>query len=153
LRFAKEKALDIVPEIERLMIEHWRDIKADKAGAGPPEPDWERYRAVEEAGLFHGFTARDEAGELVGYLGYYVVPAMHYRRVLQAEDAAFFLRKDHRKGMGAVRFFRFAEEELRKLGAQRVFAHVKSEFDVGPVFERLLGYRLVEKRYCKNLKE
>jgi GNAT superfamily N-acetyltransferase len=153
LRFAKEKALDIVPEIERLMIEHWRDIKADKAGAGPPDPDWDRYRVAEEAGLLHCFTARSHDGELVGYLGYYVVPAIHYRRVLQAEDAAFFIRKDHRKGMAGVKLFRFAEAELKRLGAQRVFAHVKPELDIGPVFERLLGYRLVEKRYCKNLKE
>jgi GNAT superfamily N-acetyltransferase len=153
VRFAKERLLDIIPEVEKLMWDHWRQIKADRAGAGAPDPDWTRYRIIEEAGLLHCFTARDEAGELVGYLTYFLTPSMHYRTVLQAEDDAFFLRADHRKGLAGVRLFRFAEGELRRLGAKRAWAHVKEDFDVGPVFERLLGYRLAEKRYCKVFEE
>lgn len=150
LRFAPEPFGMVRGEIERLMVDHWREIGG--TDAQPLDPDWDRFAVLENAGCLHVLTARDRAGLLVGYIVHIVAPALHYRTLIQAHDDAHYLAPAYRRGMAAVRMFRAAEAMLKGLGVAAVTYHTKTRDgnDRGAVFKRL-GYQPVETLYRKAL--
>lgn len=137
-------------EIETLMHAHWREIGG--TDAQPLDPDWQRFAALEEAGVLAVLTARDRGDRLVGYIVLVVFASLHYRSLLQAHDDAHYLSPEFRRGMAACRMFRAAEEMLRRRGVEAVTYHTKlrAANDRGVVFKRL-GYTAVETLYRKAL--
>lgn len=137
-------------EIEALMHAHWREIGG--TDAQPLDPDWQRFAALEEAGVLAVLTARDRGGRLVGYIVHVVFASLHYRSLLQAHDDAHYLSPEWRRGMAACRMFRAAEDMLRRRGVEAVTYHTKlrAANDRGAVFKRL-GYTAVETLYRKAL--
>lgn len=150
LSFAEEAFGMVREEIAGLMHAHWREIGG--TDAQPLDPDWERFAALEEAGVLAVLTARDRGGRLVGYIVHVVFANLHYRSLLQAHDDAHYLSPEWRRGMAACRMFRAAEDMLRRRGVEAVTYHTKLRAgnDRGAVFKRL-GYSAVETLYRKAL--
>lgn len=93
-------------------------------------------------------TARD-AGRMVGYAGVYLTPSMHTQDIIATEDT-WFLLPEYRKGLLAVRFFRFAEDECRKRGAVSANGTATCSNGAGKILE-YLGYKEVSRQYYKQL--
>lgn len=147
----KEEAFGTVrAEIEALMHAHWREIGG--TDSQPLDPDWDRFAALEEAGVLAVLTARDRHGVLVGYIVHIVFRNLHYRTLLQAHDDAHYLAPEYRRGLAACRMFRAAEKMLQGHGVRAVTYHTKLRAgnDRGAVFKRL-GYEPVETLYRKAI--
>lgn len=137
LDFCKQSLLAIAGEVQPLLDKHYDELTLNKDRVRL-NPVWARYYAMEDAGVFHALTARLD-GELVGYSGWIVQPHLHYADIIVAQNDVLYLRKDLRQGMTGVRFLRYAELEMRKLGAHKLTWHVKAANDFRPILHRM-GY-------------
>lgn len=145
IAYAKEK----IPwdEIGPLLKEHYEEISSHHDIA--LKPDIDKYNLLEEGGLIVCFTARKES-ILIGYAIYIVSKNLHYSDSMQALQDVLFIRATERKGGVGAGLIKHADKELKKLGVQVVYQHVKVAHDFGPLLERL-GYTFVERVFSKRL--
>lgn len=128
------------PNINDLLREHWRELGVHQTEM-PLDPDYDRMCALDDAGVFKVWTARD-GKTLVGYLAFYVQPHIHYKSTLTAVEDLYMLSASHRKGMTGYRMFVTAIEALKELGVRRIYLHTKVHLykergGLGHFFERL----------------
>lgn len=136
----------MIDEVGPLLEEHYKEIAHYQDI--PLEPNIERYLELEHAGSVLVFTARDHVKKLIGYAVFIVNKNLHYNSSVQASQDIIFIRKENR-GTGG-RLIKFCDEELRKLGVQAVYHHVKTKHNFGPLLERF-GYEAVDVIYAKRL--
>jgi GNAT superfamily N-acetyltransferase len=91
-----------------------------------------------------------EIDTLVGYAVFFVRPNMHYMDSVQAVQDVLYLSPALRGTGHGMRFIRYCDEELTRLGVQAVYHHVKEKHNFGPALERM-GYELVDLIYAKRL--
>lgn len=140
--FCKELFEEVLPLLEEhyLEIAHYQDI--------PLDPDFDSYLAASQMGNLRCFSARNEAGALVGYAVYFVRKNLHYKSSLQAVQDILFIQK-HLRGTGG-RFILWCDEQLRAEGVQAVYHHIKAEHNFGRLLERF-DYQLVDLIYARRL--
>jgi len=127
---------------------HWKETEMYRHGQ-PFCPSFDRYNAYDKAGWLFQYTARSE-GQLVGYATMYLTPSMHSQVLIATEDT-WFLLPDYRKGMNAVRFYKYVQDDLFKRGAQEVIMTAKLTNAAGRILE-FLGFEEVAKQYSKQLR-
>lgn len=120
-------------------IAHFKDIKLN--------PDFSKYQALANAGTLRVFTARKD-GELVGYAVFFIVPNIHYRDSVQANQDILFINKKHR-GFGR-QFIKWCDEQLKSQGVEVVYHHIKAAHNFGALLEAM-GYELVDLIFAKRL--
>lgn len=147
ITYQREKASDVLEEIQPLIHEHWLEI------THYPDilldPDYERYAQAENSGALRIYTVRD--GVLIGYGIFFVNTNAHYKASLQAVQDILFLLPEWRGSTVGFRLVKFCEEQLRGEGVQVVYHHVKNAH---PMLGSLLahqGYEPVETIYAKRL--
>lgn len=123
-----------------LEIAHYQDIELD--------PDWNQYFAIQANGALAIYTARMASGELLGYNCYFIRHNPHYKQSLQAANDVIFISKKHR-GFGRS-FIAWCDEQLRGLGVQVCYHHVKAAHDWSPLLERM-GYEFQDKIMSRRL--
>ncbi len=89
----------------------------DKDDYGTPNPDWEYYIALSQAGHCYCVSAVKD-GKLIGYAGYTVANNPRYKHILQASSEAIYIEPEHR-GVG-LDMLRMADKELKALGVQEI---------------------------------
>ena len=146
ITYAVERATDIIEEIKPLLQEHYEEIARhqDKIKLNP---NYDTYRSMDEAGLLHVITVRDD-GVLVGYFICVVMPNLHYQDCLCAVNDILFVGKPYRKGLLAFKMLKYAEKTLRERGVDKVLINMKLAHDFGPLLERL-GYVEIERVFEK----
>lgn len=145
ITFQKELFTDVIDEAMPLIEKHYNEIAHFKDI--PLDPDIELYKKVEDAGVFHVFTARMD-GILVGYAAYFVKPNPHYKTSVQAVQDVLYVDPDHR-GFGK-KFIDWIDLHLSSMGVQATYQHTKAAYNFGPLLERL-GYVLVDHIYVRRL--
>lgn len=136
--FQCEPVLDVKPEMEPLLEDHYQELTLHKEKI-KLDPDWELYDKLEKSNQFYLLTARDEdTKQLIGYSAWFVKPHIHYRKTIVASNDVLFLHKDHRQGMTGIRLIKYSEQEMKKY-AHKITWHVKGEPDFRPILHRL-GY-------------
>jgi GNAT superfamily N-acetyltransferase len=146
IKFQRERAQAIFEEIAPLLKKHWEEIAHYKDI--PLEPDFDLYKRIEDTGGLRAFTARDEAGAVVGYAVFFLKTNPHYKSSLQAVQDVIFIDKE-RRGFGR-HFIAWCDEQLKADGAEAVYHHVKSAHNWGSVLEKM-GYQLVDLIYARRL--
>lgn len=137
LTFTVERFRSCWQDVDRIGRLHWEETEEYRHDESY-NPDWKRYFNMDDSGWFFVATARDE-GQMIGYVGMYVMPSMHTQQMLATEDF-FFLEEPYRKGWNAIRFLKFVEKECRLRGAVKVeFTDKKGK---GRILE-FLGYKVV----------
>lgn len=115
--------------IRALMFDHWHETE-DKF-EDEPAPNFESYKALEEAGFVVAFAAFD--GEvMVGYAVGYVLGHMHYP-ITHAQHDSLYLKKEYR-GRTGLKLMSKLEEACGGKGANYIVWHAK----VGSAFDRIL---------------
>jgi L-amino acid N-acyltransferase YncA len=114
------------PNLWDLLRAHHDELGVTKEDC-PLDPDFERFIQLEALGLFFAWAARQE-GKLVGYIGFFVQPHLHYRSTMHAVEDLFLLEKEHRKGLTGYRMFKEALSSLEEMGVKRVLCHSKVHF-------------------------
>ena len=145
--FAEESAYDLIDEIKPLIAEHWEEIARNK-DAIKLNPDFSAYKALQELGVLHIATARDD-GELIGYSISIITPNLHYQDHLFAVNDILFIKKSYRKGRVGLKLFKYMEECYRKRNVSVVHIHSKCAHDFAGLME-YLNYSHIEKVYEKR---
>ena len=148
IAFKVERLTDIIDELKPLLEQHWQEIAGYK-DQFPLNPDYDKYRAMDSAGLVHAVTVRED-GALIGYYISFVLRHLHYQDCLVAMNDILFIRKDRRHGMTGSRMIRFAEKMLKEIGVNRMIMHVKVHHDFGRMLVKM-GFTETEKNYEKLL--
>jgi GNAT superfamily N-acetyltransferase len=125
--YSLELGLELLPLVRR----NWRESPSYEEGVDA-DPDFERYRRLDEAGACLFLSARD-AGTLIGYVVFFVLQSPHHKSLLVAHGDAFYVLPEHR-GHGLA-LYRKAEAMLRERGVKRVGFTV----DIGSYLHQLLG--------------
>lgn len=144
--YSVERWAALKPEMLPLLVEHWKEIALNHAEV-PLDIDHERYDALDEAGVLHIVTARED-GVLIGYHVAIVSTHLHYKSTLHGITDVYYIAPAKRQGFTGIRLFQTVEKELKTLGVKKLFTGTKLHLDLGRMFERL-GYKPVERLYAK----
>jgi hypothetical protein len=148
IEFAVERYQDAEGEITKYYPQHYAEHASNPEI--PLDPDYEAYNRCAESGELHVVTAR-RCGELVGYHISMISTCLHYKTSKTAFTDIYYLRKDCRKGLVGVNFFKFVERSLSSLGVERIYTSTKTDSDKSAIFERL-GYARKEIIFTKMLR-
>lgn len=144
----KESIVSCFEEIEKLAGRNYEEAKFYDY-FGEMRIDKKKYAALEENGNLCFFAFRNAAGELVGYAFYLLMFSM-LSKALIAENGAFYLIPEERKGFAANKLLFGIEKELKACGVDVLIHRSRIEYDVSPLFLRA-GFTLQEKVFVKNL--
>lgn len=143
--FTIERLVGNIPALQRLTELHYKEVAPyDDI---PLNIDWNKFIRLEEAGILKFYTMRKN-GFLIGYASFLVSASIEYSTSLQASMNNIFIHPDNR-GRGS-RFITWCDEQLKNLGVQVVYHHVKSKNDYGLLLKRL-GYVTMNIEYSKRL--
>jgi hypothetical protein len=147
ITYAVEDYLKVEPELKAIYPEHYEELTVSKNF--PLAPNYERYAALAKSGILKLITCRNK-NELIGYVIMMVAPALHYKTCIVAHEDIYYLKKEYRKGRVGIKLFKFVEDEMKKIGVDRVVMGTKVYSDNSKLFE-YLGYRFYEKLYTKEI--
>ncbi|MBV8666745.1 MAG: GNAT family N-acetyltransferase [Burkholderiaceae bacterium] len=137
ISFQREIVYDFMGDCQELLKLHYQELTRNKEVVSL-NPIWEKYAALEKAGLIALFTARDD-GQLVGYSAFIVQPHLHYAETLIAQNDVLFLHPDYRKGMTGIKLIKYSERELKTQGVRKIVWHAKMDTVFRKILNRL-GY-------------
>ncbi len=147
VKYQREKFVDCIDELRPLLFKHWEEIARDKDI--PLEIDEKTYYEMDFSGKLKIYTARNDENKLLGYCAFFINYNVHYKSSLQAVQDVIYIDKEHR-GFGRD-FIKWCDEQLKELGVQKVFHHVKvNKLNFGPMLQ-MLGYELADTLWAKRL--
>lgn len=143
--FGPVKLADIQDEIYDMLSKH-----SDEVGLFPDiDPDFKSYSLLEHCKNYQMFAVRcGMSQKIVGYVGYFVRPHMHNRRIMSAVMDVVYIAPGFR-GVGKE-FISYCDNELKKSGVNVVMACVTEKLDWSSALEKL-QYKCVEKYYARVL--
>ena len=146
--YSVETLDECLEEMKPILQLHYEEVAMyqDKV---PLSPDYEKYYALEGAGIFHIVTVRDE-GELIGYFLSVVTPNIHYSSTVYAVNDILYLHKDYREAGVGQKMFSFAEKKLKELGASVIAIHMKTALPFDTLCKGM-GYDYAERNYTKYI--
>jgi hypothetical protein len=160
---AVERFEDVLPELHPLHLRHFEETERYRAHQGL-NPDYDALARDSRAGRLLQFTLREvETRALVGNIRFYLATSRHTAARYAREDT-YFVLKEHRKGLMALDFWRYAERCMRtRLGVIEIRTDTKltpgASIDVrdesGPAkgvhrLNERLGYAPVAIQYVKT---
>lgn len=134
--FQLERLADCLDELKELHELHYEE-QGDKRY--PLAYNYETALRRNSDGSLLVFTARKD-GEMVGHCCVWLFESMHTGQVM-AKDDTLFVKKEHRKGRIAIKFFQYCEAVLRAAGVAEVLITLNVANPVWKVWKRL-GYRI-----------
>lgn len=140
---------DVIGEIKPLLEKHWQEIAMYKDRINL-NPDYGKYKSMEDIGALHIVTVREDSNKLIGYFISMVIPNIHYKDNLFAVNDILYIDPSYRGKSVGIKMFKFAEQELRNLGVDVITLHSKTYMDLGKLVGRL-GYEHVENNYAKYI--
>ena len=141
----KKESIASAEEAKALIANHWKEVAFHKDI--PLDPDYEKYKQMEESGSLRCFTARAQ-GKLVGYSVYFVQTHLHYKQTLYAMQDLMYIDPEYR-GRGMA-FLDWCDSQMKEEGVQVSMLHVKVNLDYGPALKRI-GYEPIDRIYGRRL--
>lgn len=117
-----EKLATMREEMLPCVVSQWHESGTDKDDV-PLDVDWDRYQAIEDAGVFRLLSARRD-GILAGYAAYFITNHMMYRTTPHVMCDGVYARLNHR-GVG-IMLVRAAEKKFRELMGDKTFRIIYS---------------------------
>ncbi len=148
INYATEKLADIIEALKPLIHDHWSEVE-NHQDIISLNPNFEKYKTLDEMGILHVVTMRDEK-KLVGYFISFIQAHPHHMDCLMALNDVLFIDKEYRKGFNATRLIKFAETELKELGVMKTYITVKLDHDFSLLLEKM-NYKARERIYEKLL--
>lgn len=145
---AVESFREILPELHPLHALQFSETERYREHIGL-RPDYQALERDERDGKLVQFTLRRE-GVLVGNIRVYLGTSRHTSTTFAKEDT-FFVVPAHRKGLLAMRFWRYAEDCLRDLGVVEVRTDAKLA-NRADKLNKFMGYEPVSTGFVKILR-
>lgn len=150
-----ENIAELWNEIQDLIQMHFEEIEyASLMGNLNIKKDWYELLNINDSLLIavarHGYLNSNSKGNIIAYASYILFPSMHNQEKICAENDAYFLLPEYRKGLEGYNFLKFAEKELIKKGVNIITQKVKVNNDCSSIFKRM-KYTCNEHLYVKEL--
>ena len=136
MKYQQETVLGILPEILPLLEANFSETEEYISKLNP---DLSLYFKLAKSDMYYVFTARTDEGELVGYIGMLVQPALHDKDTITATNDIWYVSPKHRGKFTGLRLIKYAESELRPIGVNYIFLHTKVINDLAGMLKRV-GY-------------
>lgn len=150
ITFQEEFAKVVIEEGASLFEAHWKEIAVNQEKV-PLDPDYDKYYLLEDMGVLHVVTARDN-GTLVGYFVSIIETGLHYKQNVFAINDILFIHPDYRKGSVGIKLIKFTEQCLKDRGIDVLVMRHKAAHDFSRILERL-GMTHTESVYMKYIGE
>lgn len=124
-------------ESAELLIEHREELATDKA-IMVLKPDFERYLALEDAGVLMVIAAY-RGPRMVGYSVNLVTNNLHYADLVMCQNDVLFLTKSERKGTAGLRLIRETQRRGKAAGAKVMLWHAKPGTNLDKLMPRMSG--------------
>lgn len=82
-------------ELQNLIQLHYQELATDKE-LMVLDPDWDKYKTLEQQSKLFTLLVYTKDGELVGYSSNVVDSSIHYKQLILSTNDVIFLHKDHR---------------------------------------------------------
>jgi len=150
ISYGKEKLTECLYEMKPMLEKHWKEVEAFQEDI-KFKPDYEKYYALDYADILHIYTARDE-DELIGYAIYMVVPHLHHRDKLYANNDMIFIQEPYRKSLVGRDLVVYAEKDLKEnVEVDVIMIAMKAHKPFQNLLEKQ-GYELLEYNYAKYVR-
>lgn len=135
------------PEAVPLVRCHFTEVESGVEPRRRNELDTEMMAALSRHGALKLFSARNVAGELIGYLTWTLTPDVESRGLLIAMQGGWYVLPGHPRA--AVQLFETSLEVLRGLGVRCVYLHHRTQGrgDALGKFFRRRGGKLIQHTY------
>jgi hypothetical protein len=110
-----------IGELKPLVIRNWHESESYKPDI-EVDPDWERYRIMDEKGVLICLSAR-MSGALVGYAVYFVMTSLHHKTILCGQGDALYVEPGTGRGSIGRNLIRTMLAMLTQRGVKRVGVH------------------------------
>lgn len=138
---------ELMADVDAIMQDLYDNTPA-KENRPPFEFDWMVYVTIQDKMVIT--TARDDAGALIAFAFYIVMPHVHHASTLVAECDSIIVRPDQRgRGIGKV-LYSFTENLLRAMNVRYITQRYRVVYGVEPMFPKL-GFTLEEHVYIKRM--
>ena len=143
----KPMSYTVVAAVPELLAEYIAECSIPELGR--PEPNWQMYETMEQAGLLQVFGAYVE-DDLVGFAAVLVMLSPHYGSKLASAESIFVRRKHRPQGAG-VELMSAVEEYAQAAGCRALMYSAPA----GSRLETLLDKRSnrTGSTYCKSLRQ
>lgn len=150
MKFTTEKVtLKLLEEYSHLFLAHHLEVSYQPEMVLDPDPN--QYVKAYENGILRWYGMRIPTGEVVGYFTFFVTQFLHHVKHKQAHQGLLFIRSDHR-GPWFGDFLKYAQDQLKAEGVEKVFLHASPKNNLHKYFERM-GLPLVDRGYELDLKD
>lgn len=138
--------MELLEELEPLFKELY-----EEAGDKSFELDFNKllYIRCSNAGVYVGYTAREDTGKVMGYVGYWLGTHPHYS-VSFAQADVLYVDKKFRGTYTALKLLREAERDLKEYCEVEWILHGSSTTDTSPLLLRR-GYKELGKTFSKEI--
>ena len=140
--------MQLASDMTSLILKHHEEVEDQRM---PLAPDYNTYMELEQRGMFHGFTARED-GHLIGYATYTTTPMLHHLSTKAAVCDLLYVLPSKRGSWVGLKILKFAERVLKDRGVQVMIINTKAKHDFGAMLNRI-GYEQTEVQYTKHLGE
>lgn len=147
IEIREERILPIYEEIETIAKRNYAEAKFARL-FGEMDINKEQYALLQDNGNLFFFSFRKD-GKLVGYAFYFFARSYMGKDYL-AENGAFYLVPEERRGFTANNLLKELEKLLAEKGVRYLMHRTRTEHDLSAFFERA-GFQLTEKIYSKIL--
>lgn len=119
-----ENLIDCLDEMVPLLREHYVEVHPypDKI---PFNPDYEKYKTLNDQGLIHFIAVRD-CGVMIGYCLAFLLPNLHYSDHVYAINDVIYLDKAYRHSVISDHMISYAEDCYKNSGASVMTLHMKT---------------------------
>jgi GNAT superfamily N-acetyltransferase len=151
IHYTIEPFYNFIEEFKELETAHWEDAPLLK-GKLVKSCNYDMYLQLNEIGVIHTLTARDEDEVLIGYLFTAVHPHLHYQEHTTAMVDLFYVSDKYRGRRVGKNMLEFLEEDLKEIGVDAITIGMKVSYP----FDKLcksLGYEYTERLYSKYIGE
>lgn len=151
IKLAVEPLRSCIDELLPLLEKHFEEVNFNKEDI-PHEPDWDGYMLLENSGMLHVVTAREEDGRLLGYCSTLINTSLHHRHNVFGVNDALYIIPEYRGTGLAYDMFQFVFASLKELGVDTVHISMKVTHPFDGLCKKL-GMQLEERLYSLYIGE
>ena len=145
ITYTIEKVIDNLEELKVITKLHYKE--SAPYDDIPLNINWDLYLRLDKGKALKLYVMRKK-GLLIGYAVFFVSASFEYSTSIQASLNNIYLHPKHR-GTG-LKFISWCDDQLKELGVQVVYHHVKARNDYGKLLKRI-GYVTMNIEYSKRL--
>lgn len=146
IKIAHESLLNVKAELIPLLDKHWAETEPNQDTI-LLDPDWREYARLDQQGILHIFTARDE-GNLIGYCVVMISRSVHHKDHVFASTDVIYVKPDYRKTATGSDLISFAEKFCNENNVSLMTLNMKTEYPFDNLMLRM-GFNLIERVYHK----